>query len=193
MTARLPRYSATKIEKGTRYTVIASAVAVFRPAYTRPATSTVPMAARMWHHAGLSCFTRRRPHHTATATRTAVTRMAVLDDGQSKTKPSTGHNTMASAKRMRRTDRGLSSSRGAPSANHERVFGNIRLCTDASAESRWLVTAAEAPVFEDAQPRHVGPCVDGAFTSALSAVGVRLLRSLSELPHLRAGEPRAGS
>src|SRR6202034_1817771 len=56
---------------------------------------------------------------------------------------------------MRRTDKGLKSSRGAPRANQDLVFGNRRLFTWASDASRVLFTG-ELPLPPGvAQPRQV--------------------------------------
>jgi len=59
---------------------------------------------------------------------------------------------------MRSTERGLSSSRGAPRANQDRVLGNIRLRTDTSADNRALVTELAVPIARGADPRHIDPC-----------------------------------
>src|SRR5271155_4934641 len=94
---------------------------------------------------------------------------------------------------MRSTESGLSSSSGAPRANQERVFGNIRLRTATSEESRSLVTEVGLPPARDAQPRHVDPRAAGVFTSLLSAfrpsplTGTRRMPSEAIMP---AGTPR---
>ncbi len=71
---------------------------------------------------------------------------------------------------MRTTESGLSSSSGAPSANHDRTLGNIRFWTGASAPRRVLVTRPGVPDSVASHPRHCGPPGVGAMpgTSALS-------------------------
>jgi hypothetical protein len=51
-----------------------------------------------------------------------------------------GHTTAARAKRIRNTDKGLSSSSGAPRVNHDRVLGKRRCWTVVDARGP-LVTA----------------------------------------------------
>jgi hypothetical protein len=68
------------------------------------------------------------------------------------------------------TESGLNNSRGAPRANHDRVFGNMRLRTDASAGSGVLVTELETPPVLCAQPRHVGPLRPAPLTEEISAL-----------------------
>jgi len=76
---------------------------------------------------------------------------------------------MSSANRMRTTDNGLSNSSGAPRANHDLVFGNVRLRTEAWEGRAALVTElGRAAVWED-QPRQVVPRSDAVLTAALSA------------------------
>ena len=58
---------------------------------------------------------------------------------------------------MRTTESGLRSSSGAPSANHDRTFGNIRFWTGASAPRRALVTSPVLPELVASHPRHCGP------------------------------------
>ncbi len=84
--------------------------------------------------------------------------------------PMTGQVTTARTSSTRKTDSGLSSSSGASSANHDRVFGNRRLPGRADDGSRPLVTARAPAVPRAAQPRQVG--TDSPRASILSTSAV---------------------
>src|SRR5580658_9054004 len=63
---------------------------------------------------------------------------------------------------MRSTERGLSSSNGAPRANQERILGNTRLRTPAVSGKRALVTVVGVPDLPRAHRRRGAPrSVDG--------------------------------
>jgi hypothetical protein len=67
---------------------------------------------------------------------------------------------------MRTTDNGLSSSRGAPRANHDRVLGNILLRTAVPDGNAALVTDVGAVAVGDAHPRQVEPRPEAPCTTS---------------------------
>ena len=105
-----------------------------------------------------------------TVTAVTVPRPTVSTSDRGAVSPTTGQVTTARTRSTRMTDSGLSSSSGASSANHDRVFGNRRLPGCADHGSRPLVTARAPAVPRAAQPRQVGPDLPRASIPSTSAV-----------------------
>jgi hypothetical protein len=91
-----------------------------------------------------------------------------------------GHVTMATANRTLSTDKGLSSSSGASSANHERVFGKRRFLGLADGSSRALVTERRPAAPSLTQPRQLatgwGPGQSAQRIADLTGIPVTVTR-----------------
>ena len=147
---------ATKTSIGTKKNTNATDRPLPAPAQVSSANPTSHRTASASAARALSDRTRARHAVNASATPVAAAIGTTWTPCHLGASPTRGTPIVARMNKTRMIDSGLSSSIGAPSANHERTFGNQRFATSASAVSRVLVTSADRAVVVS-QPRHEGP------------------------------------